>query len=253
VPARTGRFRRALPVAPNEKGFDLAINATLRQATLRQVRSGRRTEGRLAVTVQDLCKKQRYRPCEHLIVLLVDASDSMGQGTEARMKAAKGAVLGLLRRAYENRSEVAMIAFGGEEARVVLPPTRSITLAKHNLERLPSGGATPFANGLFKAWQIIRCQRLKNSGVRPVLVIISDGEANVPLMEGSPAIPELFALAGQVRTDGIVSVLIDVVSEAGQRLAMRRLAAQLAASYLKVDDLKPKHILEAVRKAGGWT
>jgi magnesium chelatase subunit D len=289
VEARSGRFRRAVPVKPGEKEYELALDATLKQAVRRQARTGKPSREGLALPVErtpspvpsppvgdrapegpvrgwssgsrhevfrriltpgDLCKKQRRRPCDHLIVLAVDSSDSMGDGTETRMKAAKGAVLAILRKAYQNRSEVALVAFGGEQARVVLPPTRSISLAQHQLKRLPTGGATPFADGLFKAWQLIRAQRLKNPGVRPVLVIISDGEANVPMTEGAPALPELFSLAGKIARDRLVSVLIDVVAEMGKAIEMRRLAAELRASYVKVTELKPKHILDVVSQAG---
>ncbi len=221
----------------------------MKQAVLRRAREGKISKEGLTIAVADLCKKQRCRPRDHLIVLVVDSSDSMGEGAEARMKAAKGAVLAVLRKAYQNRSQVALIAFGGEHAKVVLPPTRSINLATHKLEWLPTGGATPFADGLYKAWQLIRCERLKNPGVHPVLVIISDGEANVPMAEGMPALPELFALAETIQKEKIVSVLIDVAAEPGKGLEMCRLATQLAASYVRVGDLKPKHILQAVSEA----
>jgi magnesium chelatase subunit ChlD-like protein len=245
VESRTGRARRATPLQPGEKPGSLAVDATLKRAVVRLARSG---GGVRAIEIQsdDLCRQRRFRPCDNLIVLLVDSSDSMGEGAEARMRACKGAVLALLRRAYQSRSEVALVAFGGEEARVILPPTRNISLARHNLERLPIGGATPFADGLFKAWQLIRRERLKNSGVRPVLVIVSDGEANVPRTGGVPALAELFAVARRLGQDRIVSVLIDVTAEQGKGVEMRRLAAQLGASYVRVHDLKPKHIIDAV-------
>lgn len=249
VEARSGRYRRSARLKPGEKATNLALDATLRQAALRLARSGPHPATGFAITPADFHRKLRYRPCDNLIVLLVDSSDSMGEGTEARMKAAKGAVLGLLRKAYQSRSEVALIAFGGEEARVILPPTRSVNLARHNLERLPTGGATPFAHGLFKAWELIRCARLKNPCTRSVLVIISDGEANVPILEGTPTLAELFSLAERVRLDRIVSVLIDVVTEQRKTIEMRRLALALGASYVKVSDLKAKHIAEAVADA----
>jgi magnesium chelatase subunit ChlD-like protein len=249
VESRSGRYRCSTPLKPGEQATDLALDATLRQAALRLARSGASSVAGFAITPADFHRKRRYRPCDNLIVLLVDSSDSMGEGTEARMKAAKGAVLALLRKAYQSRSEVALIAFGGEEARVILPPTRSVNLARHTLERLPTGGATPFAHGLFKAWELIRCARLKNPGTRAVLVIISDGEANVPMVEGTPTLAELFALAARVQADKIVSVLIDVVTEQRKAIEMPRLARLLGASYVKVSDLKSQHVMQAVADA----
>lgn len=247
VEALTGRYRRARPLQQGEKASDLALDATLRRAVLHRGReSAARRDGGLEISKEDLCRKVRVRPCDNLIVLAVDSSDSMGEGTQARMKAAKGAVLALLRRAYQSRSEVALVAFGGENATVILPPTRSIHRARVQLERLPMGGATPLADGLLQSWGIIRRERLKNPGVRPVLVVISDGEANVPIRMGVPTLRELFALAAELRGDRIVSALIDVAVEAGRGVEMRRLAATLGASYLKVANLKPRHVIQAV-------
>jgi Mg-chelatase subunit ChlD len=286
VESRTGRARGATRLEPGERPHDLALPATLKQAVLRQVCAGgavgvagsagappasspsvslgerptvqpsprhtpeasRPASG--LITRSDLCRNRRYRPCDRLIVLLVDCSDSMGQGTVARMRACKGAALAVLRQAYQHRSRVALIGFGGEQARLILPPTRSISRAQRLLERLPAGGATPFGDGLFKAWQLVRRERLRNPGLVPVLIIVSDGEANTPMTEGRAAVPELYALAEAVAKDRLATALIDVVAEAKPGLEMRRLAALLGASYVKVIDLKPRHILHAVRQAG---
>jgi magnesium chelatase subunit D len=233
-------------VRPGEKGFELAVAATLKRAALRRLRLGRQPPSGRLVTTDDLCKKLRCRPCESLIVLLVDASGSMGEGAEARMRAAKGAVLALLRQTYHNRGRVALNALGGEAATVVLPPTSSISLAQKRLERLPAGGATPFADGLRKARQLVQRERIKNPGLRPVLVIISDGEANVPLTEGMPPWEELLRLAEPLRQDKLGCVLIDVVAEPDPAPAMRHLAMQMGATYVKITDLKSRHILAAV-------
>lgn len=195
-----------------------------------------------------MCKKLRVRPCDNLIVLTVDTSDSMGDGAEVRMRAAKGAALAILRKAYQNRSRVALVAFGGEMARTVLPPTRSIGHAQKRLQSLTAGGATPFASGLFEAWQIIRHERLKNPQIRPVLLIVSDGEANVPMTAGMPPWRELMQLAETICKDNIAAALIDVVNEHRKSNEMRHLANLLKASYIRVADLKPHDILDAVNR-----
>ncbi len=164
------------------------------------------------------------------------------------MRACKGAVLAILRKAYQSRSSVALVAFGGEQARVVLPPTRSIDLARRRLERLAAGGATPFADGLFRALRLIERARLQDPGVRPVLAIVSDGEANVPLQEGRPAVPELLALATRVAAGRIATALIDVAEEPGRGIEMRHLAVALGASYVHVANLRTRHVLEAVQR-----
>ncbi len=248
--ARSGRYRRAARVKAGERGYDIAFDATLRQAALRRGREGVRPGDAFTLESEDLRKKQYVRPCENLIVFVVDASDSMGTGAEARMKAAKGAVLAILRKAYQNRSKVAMVAFGGEEARVVLPPTSSVDIARRRLEHLPTGGATPFADGMSRAWELVRAERFKNPGVHPILAIVSDGEANVPISAGASPIEELGVLAEKIGRDGIAAVFIDAASVTGRRSEMREIALRMGASYLTMRDLSAPQLLKAVRGIG---
>jgi magnesium chelatase subunit D len=247
---RRGRFRRSVPVAPGEQGFDLAVQATLRQASVRRAAAGSTDAGAPVANREDFRKKEYVLPAGHLIVFVVDASDSMRAGLEARMRAAKGAVLAILRRAYENRSKVALVAFSGTEARVVLPPTSSVEMARPLLEQLPTGGATPFADGLDRAWRLIRSERLKSPELKPVLLIVSDGEANVPLRPGVPAMDELAALASKIAADGIPAVFVDAAAQPGKISPMERIAAQMAASYVPIQNLTAPSLLKAVREAG---
>ena len=245
--SRTGRYQRSAPVKIGETGFEIATDATLRQAVLRQVQSGQPLPAHgLKITRQDFRKKVRFRPCDHLIVFAVDASDSMGGGTEARMKAAKGATLSVLRRAYQNRSRVAFVGFGGDEATVLLPPTASIEHARKCLERLPTGGATPLTDGLFKSWQLIRMERLKNPGIKPILVILSDGEANVPMTSGVDLQRELIQVCGKIRNDKVVAVFVDVVSPYERSEDAQEIAQHLGAHYVRLAELKATAILRAV-------
>jgi magnesium chelatase subunit D len=78
---------------------------------------------------------------------MVDASGSMA--ASARMCAAKGAVCALLEEAYQKCDYVTLIAFHGEGAERLLPPTRSAVFAYRRLGELPAGGCTPVAAGLW--------------------------------------------------------------------------------------------------------
>ncbi|MFO7832743.1 MAG: VWA domain-containing protein, partial [Halohasta sp.] len=125
---------------------------------------------------EDLRRSVRERETAARIVFVVDASASM----RAAMSTAKGVVIELLRDAYQQRDEVAVVAVAGEAAEVLLPPTRSVSLAARHLKELPTGDRTPLADGLETAREL-----LVDAGETPgVVVVVSDGRATVA--EGSP-------------------------------------------------------------------
>ena len=245
----TGRYLRAERIKPGEREYRIAMNATLRQAALRTAREGNAPNGNAPIQKDDFRKKRLAKPCRDLIVFVVDTSGSMGSGERAPMKAAKGAAMAILRKAHQNRSEVAVVAFGGQSAVLVLPPTSSVATAQAALERLPAGGATPFADSLLQAWQLIRSERLKNPGVRPVLVIISDGEANVPISAGAEPLKELEFLAEKIARDRIPAIFIDAASRSEGESGMQRIAEAMRASFLTVRDLSASSVLQAVENS----
>ncbi|MFH1738478.1 MAG: magnesium chelatase, partial [bacterium] len=134
-------------------------------------------------------------------------------------------------------------------AEVLLHPTTSVTLAQERLWRLPTGGTTPFADGLHTAWQIIKTERAKDPDIQPLLVVISDGDANVGLGDGQAYIEEICALARQIRQDRIRSVAIDTKPLLRQTGEMLRIAQSLDAKYHPIDRLRTKNVVEAVREA----
>lgn len=245
--ARSGRYVTSAPVKGEERFFDVALDATLRAALMRAGRPAQ--PGEPLIQPVDFRKKRYKRPQRTLIVFVVDASDSMGQGTFARMKAAKGAALAILTQARLKRHRVGMVAFRDKSAQVVLHPTDSLSLARRRLNMLPTGGATPFAHGLVKAWRMITTERLKDPAIRPLMVVISDGEANIALDEGShnfSVMDELLLISEKIGGDRIASVVIDTRPRRGRSEDMVRIARALNGAYHHIDGLKAGNVVALV-------
>jgi magnesium chelatase subunit D len=135
------------------------------------------SHSRIEFRAEDLHIKQYLRRRGTVTIFLVDAS---GSSATQRLAEAKGALEELLAQCYIRRDEVAMLSMRGAKAEVVLPPTRSLARAKRNLAALPGGGGTPLASGFRAANEM--AISLQRKGLTPIIVIMSDGKANVNLL-----------------------------------------------------------------------
>ncbi|WP_232294271.1 vWA domain-containing protein [Syntrophaceticus schinkii] len=223
---------------------DLAFDATLRAAAPYQKR--RQRDG-VAVVIElgDLREKVREKRVGNFLLFVVDASGSMG--AQQRMVEAKGAVLSLLLDAYQKRDRVGMVAFRGEQAEVILPPTNSVERAQKLLEELPTGGRTPLSAGLIKSYEVAKAHLFKDPDIRPLLIIISDGKANVSLGEERPLAEATRAAEIIKDEERIKSLVVDVENSGFLSFGLaQQLAEVMDAEYYKLDDLKADRLVEAV-------
>jgi magnesium chelatase subunit D len=163
----------------------IAWAATMRAAALHQSERGRSDgAGPIILHAADLRFRRRRQPAGCLLLFLVDTSGSMAAWR--RMRQTKAAILALLVQAYQHRDRVALLAFRGNAADLVLPPTHGLAKPKQALEDLPTGGLTPLALGLAAARRfIVRQQRGQRQ--QPIwTVLLTDGRANVPMTSGDP-------------------------------------------------------------------
>ncbi|MBV8049045.1 MAG: putative cobaltochelatase [Paludibacterium sp.] len=232
----TGQYVRAVP---DEAPTQLALDATLRHALMRNPND-------FAVTRADLHRKERVGQQGNLILLVVDASGSMA--AEQRMAAVKGCVLGLLSDAYQRRDQVGVIAFRGREAQLVLSPTRQVEQAHTALEQLPTGGRTPLPHALALAGETLARQA---ADLAPLLVILSDGRANVALTEGQDPWRESLAAAEQLAQHGHAALVLDTETGFVRMGRARALAQALGAEYLPLEALSSEQLTLTIRERLG--
>jgi magnesium chelatase subunit D len=231
---------------PQGKVHDLAFDATLRAAAPFQKRRKQEQNGGFALLIErcDLREKVRESKIGNLIVFAVDASGSMA--AEERMAATKGAVLSLLLDAYQRRDRVGMVAFRRDAAELLLPPTNSVELAQKYLAKMPTGGRTPMAHGLKLGMETIKNYLRNDKEAVPLLVLVSDGRANVNLYGGDP-VEEAKTVAREIASAGIQSLALDTEQGFINFGLVKQISAAMGGRYLRLEELSAAPIACAVK------
>lgn len=225
--SRRGRYAGATP--HRRRGARVALGPTLRAAALTAASRGQRTLP-LQVGAGDLRFQRLHERSSVLVIFLIDTSGSMAAN---RIAQAKGALLRLLRRAYIHRDRVALVSFRGSHAEIALPPTRSVERAMEAVARLRVGGGTPLACGLAEALRMARAAR--RTGEPVLLVLLTDGRANVPGRSGGETVwAELAELGAEIQACGAESVVIGATRPFGSTEA-QHLARLLGGRFVPLE------------------
>ncbi len=198
---------------------------------------------RLEIRPDDFRISRFKHKSESTTIFVVDAS---GSSALHRLAEAKGAVELLLADCYVRRDQVALVAFGGQGAEVLLPPTRSLVRAKRCLAGLPGGGGTPLAAGIDLGMLI--ADGIQRRGGTPILILMTDGRANVA-RDGTGgrtrAFEEALASARLVRALEITALVIDISPRPQPQ--GRELAKEMGALYLPLPHADARALNDAVR------
>ena len=210
----------------------IAIDATLRAFIAAGVSNG-------APKADHLRYKRFVRKQGTLFIFAIDTSGSMAM---ARINKARATVLGLLKESYINRDSVAIVAFRGSSAELLLPPSRSILQARRVLESLRVGGGTPLSAGLTSVLALSERVTTQRTGSLRLL-LFTDGGANVPLQsvaEGDRSLRqevianELLMLGERLRSAGVQISVVETNESFGAGERAQSLARTLGARHVRL-------------------
>ncbi len=239
---RPAGARRGVP----RDGARLDLLATLRNAApWRRIRAADDRPARLPIYKDDIRIKRFKARSETVVIFVVDAS---GSSAMHRMAEAKGAVELLLTDCYSRRDHVALISFRGENADLLLPPTRSLTRVRRTLGALPGGGGTPLAAGLASAAALADSERRK--GKTPFVVILSDGRGNIALSgeaDRNAAEADAVSAGKRLRETGCAVLFFDTGNRPSPRA--RTLSDEIGARYSPLPYADSAVVSNSVKQA----
>ena len=236
-----------------QAGATLSLIDTLRAAApwqvIRKKQNALLEAPRLNKTIQitksDLRVRRYQERTQTLTIFAVDAS---GSAAMHRLAEAKGAVELLLAECYVRRDQVAVIAFRGLGAEIILPATRSLVRAKRSLAEMPGGGGTPLADAIYMVTEV--AQNAQRQGLSPAIVFLTDGRANI----GRHGVPgrvqaqvdaeQAARFLGQL---AIKSMWIDTSSQA--RIEGEQIAKLIGSMYLPLPQAGAQELSQAVLRS----
>ena len=243
---------RGRPLTPRAgkpgSGARLHVLATLRAAAPKQkLRNNPPGSGHVRIRAEDFHVRRFEQRTPSCLIFSLDAS---GSAAQQRLAEAKGAVELLLQDSYARRDSVCVIAFRMAGAQVLLAPTRSLVRAKRALAGLPGGGGTPLASGIQAA--LIQARALQRAGSTPMLVMLSDGRANVSaagIGGRAQAQADAQTMADQWRLSGFAALWVDTALQPEPQA--QKLAQHMGAHYFPMPHVQAQRMAAVVQNLAG--
>jgi magnesium chelatase subunit D len=193
---------------PGERINDVDIVATIRAAAFHQKEVGNRDKGCLSIRSEDIREKLLKKKISFATVILIDSSGSI---TRKEMERLKGMAYSLIEDSYQKRDKVGLVAFRNHQAQKLMPlcPRSYFKQAMECIRDVPSGGGTPLASGLLEAARLLSCNQKRYAGCIPVIILMSDGKANIPTSNRIKIKDEIRMICRKIRSQGFFLVFID--------------------------------------------
>ncbi|PTR26551.1 magnesium chelatase subunit D [Rhodococcus sp. OK519] len=245
APGRRSRSRstRGRTVrSTTERGTGLHLVNTLFAAAEHQTARGR-VAGPMRLGPSDIRGAIREGREGNLVLFVVDASGSMA--ARDRLSAVTGAVVSLLRDAYQRRDKVAVITVRGKDAELVLPPTSSVDVAVRRLRAMKTGGRTPLAEGFLRARDVVLRERVRDPRRRALVVSLTDGRAT----GGADAVRRAKRAAGMLADTGVASIVVDCETGMVRLGLAAELARALRGGCVRLAELSAQQVAGVVRAA----
>jgi Mg-chelatase subunit ChlI/Mg-chelatase subunit ChlD len=210
---------------PHGKPADVHIPATIREAARKQKYREKSSETALRICLEDIREKLRLYKAPLTMIFVIDLSGSM----LLNLDAVKEALLRLHGDAYRFRDRVGIVALKGMGAVVVQHPVTNLRVVANKLVNLRVSGYTPLATGMLKTLEVLKEAKRRDSSTVPVMVVITDGSANVPLKRSLEtgevrqieearvivreyedlAVTDVMSVSRVIRREGIQSIVIN--------------------------------------------
>ena len=210
---------------PHGRPRDIHLPATIRAAARRQKHREKPLGTALKVCMEDVREKLRLYKAPMSIVFVIDLSGSMVFSIEE----VKEAMLKLHGDAYRYRDKVGIVALKDTGAVVVQHPITNLRVVANKLLGLRISGHTPLAAGMLKALEVLKEAKRRDRSAIPVMAIMTDGSANVPLKRGLEtgeirefdmiriairefedlAVKDVMSVSKMIRKQGIYTVVVN--------------------------------------------